>query len=89
MTSEEAFSIAYNLLSKERTNSITRSVLDRDNFGNFIIDFLDVDGSRSLICDRDQVYICADSSGKDCRLIVQSLYHSNKQEFLHIMQKLL
>lgn len=88
MNSEEAYNIICDLFRRDKAKQILNSFLDIDNFGNFVIEFLDETGGGAVICDRGQVHVCADSSGtKDCRLLVQSLYETTEQELEDAVQR--
>ena len=87
MTSEEAYNIICDVFHKDETKRLVNSFLDVDNFGNFVVEFIDETGGGAVICDRGQVHVCADSSAtKDCRLLVQSLYETTEQELVDVVQ---
>lgn len=89
MTSEEAYNIICNAFRKDKAKQIINRLLDVDNFGNFVIEFLDETGGGAVICDRGQVHVCADPSGtKDCRLLVQSLSETTEQELEDAVQRI-
>lgn len=88
MISEDAYNIICDAFGEDKTRRITNSFLDIENFGNFVIEVLDEAGERAIICDRDQIYVCADSSAtKDCRTLVESVFEATEQDLMDAIQK--
>lgn len=88
MDAEKAYDIICNTLCEGKSKQITNAFLDKESFGNFVVEFSDETGSGAIICDRGQVHVCADPSGaKDCRLLVQSLYEATEQELVEAIQE--
>lgn len=89
MTSDEAYHTICNTFQKDPKIQIISSFLDVDNFGNFVVEFVNEADRRAIICDRDQVHVCSDSSGtRDCSLLVQSLYDTTEQELVDTLQRI-
>jgi len=89
MTSEDAYNTICNVFYASKKRELVNSFFDIDNFGNFVVEFLDETGGGAVICDRGQVHVCADSSGtKDCRLLVQSLDETTEQELTDVVERI-
>lgn len=88
MNSEEAYkTILHELISGG--NQILNKEHDHDNFGNFLIAFVNHGKERSLVCDRGEIALCNDLNGNSgCSTVINSIYGITAEELIDVLSRI-
>lgn len=89
VTTEEAFQVIVESLSRREGISLKSTLRDEEKFGNFLVAFARSEGYHSLVCDRGELVLCQDLHGaKDCVTIIPRLYDVTKEQLLDALGSL-
>ena len=88
MITDEAYGVICEYVRSSGAKKLVRNELDKENFGNFVISFMNGDIPCTILCDRSQIVVYADLIGEEgCRLAIPNLLEVSKAQLLAAIEQ--